>query len=323
MGRQVIFSSQFAGVVNQRTNTFGTVQTGQVVLRSRNGSRTADGNLIINPDGEARITTVVLSGYTIHGTAPKPRGNEYDVEWTVSNFIGNDDPVMGLARMLDENNYYAGSIRNGGANPDQRLVKCVAGVITSLGTANIGETAPVACKLEIRDATKKLFTGGVQRISSADNALTDAGEAGIGWGNLVGVGGDDADPGVRISELIVTQEAGDVSANINGDLGYSVSSPAQITANQASYALNDAVIHRLSTDASRTLFGIVAPANNRRNIIINVGSNDLVLAHESGSAGAAAQRIVSPNGADETLQADGVAELVYDSTSQRHRITSI
>ncbi len=39
-------------------------------------------------------------------------------------------------------------------------------------------------KFEVRDAAKKGYVDDVEKISSADNALTSVGKAGLGWGNL-------------------------------------------------------------------------------------------------------------------------------------------
>jgi hypothetical protein len=67
------------------------------------------------------------------------------------------------------------------------LFKTVAGVNTSLGTFNEalinGDERTI--KLQIRDATKKVFIDGVERISSADNAITAAGRAGVRFSNAL------------------------------------------------------------------------------------------------------------------------------------------
>lgn len=62
------------------------------------------------------------------------------------------------------------------------LVKMVAGVATVLGTytglsLTAGQTATIL--LQIRDASKKVFINGIERISSSDNAITDVGRVGV------------------------------------------------------------------------------------------------------------------------------------------------
>ena len=61
-----------------------------------------------------------------------------------------------------------------------RLVKVVAGVTTTLATY-VGDvpSSTRTVKLQILDATKKLFIGGVERASTTDNAITAAGRAGL------------------------------------------------------------------------------------------------------------------------------------------------
>ena len=92
---------------------------------------------------------------------------------------------------------------------------------------------------------------------------------------------------------------------------------AQITSNQNNYPLGSVAIHRLTTDASRTLTGFVAFPNALR-IIINAGSNDLVLAHQSGSS-SAANRLVNQAAANLTLTSTQAAIYWYDSVATRWR----
>ncbi len=116
----------------------------------------------------------------------------------------------------------------------------------------------------------------------------------------------------------------------DGTFNFEAVSPAQITSDQNNYQLpvhpNDRFIVRLSTDASRTITGFdIALADsaevNEAIMIINVGSNDLVLADQSASS-TAANRIISPTGANYTLNADESCLLWYDDTTSRWRILS-
>jgi hypothetical protein len=70
---------------------------------------------------------------------------------------------------------------NGGATNVWELQLIQAGTTTSLGTwaetFSNGEDRTVI--LEIRDATKKVYIDGVERISSADNTVTSAGRVGM------------------------------------------------------------------------------------------------------------------------------------------------
>jgi hypothetical protein len=80
-----------------------------------------------------------------------------------------------VARWTSSANFYLAQVDQGGT---VALFKCVAGVFTSLGTYALG-VASATIKLQVTDAAKKVFVNGTERISSADNALTSAGKAGM------------------------------------------------------------------------------------------------------------------------------------------------
>lgn len=94
---------------------------------------------------------------------------------------------------------------------------------------------------------------------------------------------------------------------------------AQITANQNDYELGIGSMFRLSSDASRTITGFHGGVSGEGMIIVNVGSNNIVLANQSASSGAI-NRIITGTGANITLSADDVALLFYDSVTERWRV---
>ncbi|HYE59427.1 MAG TPA: hypothetical protein VD948_13020 [Rhodothermales bacterium] len=96
-------------------------------------------------------------------------------------------------------------------------------------------------------------------------------------------------------------------------------SPAQITADQNNYDPGAGYFFRLSSDASRNITGIAGGANGRKILLVNVGSNDIVLTNEDG-ASTAANRVITGTGASVTLAANDTAELIYDSTTARWRL---
>jgi hypothetical protein len=99
--------------------------------------------------------------------------------------------------------------------------------------------------------------------------------------------------------------------------------PAALTADVHNYAPGVARYYRLSTDATRTLTGLsVGQADGQECEIWNVGTNPLVLAHQSASS-TAANRMICTGGADITLAADGVALLRYDATASRWRVRAV
>jgi hypothetical protein len=98
-------------------------------------------------------------------------------------------------------------------------------------------------------------------------------------------------------------------------------SPTQFADNKNDYAGDpNSSIWRLSSNASRDLTGIVAHVGMSVDLV-NVGSNNIVLKHESSSS-AVANRILTPSAGDLTLAAAKSAHLWYDSASSRWRVLS-
>lgn len=114
-----------------------------------------------------------------------------------------------------------------------------------------------------------------------------------------------------------------------GTFAFPPRTPAQLTSNQNNYnplagaSETSPKYIRLSTDASRDVTGLVftvATQSGQEHVIINVGSFDLVLKHESASS-TAANRFTCSTGADITLTAGQSADFWYDSTTSRWRVT--
>jgi len=98
-----------------------------------------------------------------------------------------------------------------------------------------------------------------------------------------------------------------------------VASPAAIGANQNDYAFpTTAGTLRLSTSAAYNVTGLAGGVGGRRLVVINVGSNNLVLQNEN-TASAAGNRIHFTGGADLTLVADATCTLLYDGVTARWR----
>jgi hypothetical protein len=99
-----------------------------------------------------------------------------------------------------------------------------------------------------------------------------------------------------------------------------VTSPTSLGANQNDYALGNADIVRLTSGAAYDLTGFVAPATARTVLLVNIGSFDLTLKHQSTSS-TAANRIIVPWSADLVIAAGGSVFLWYDLTTARWRAT--
>lgn len=100
----------------------------------------------------------------------------------------------------------------------------------------------------------------------------------------------------------------------------------QITSDQNDYSLGTSISYfqRLSSDASRNITGLKITADGLGNtqqdgqvhFLVNVGSNNIVLVHESASS-TAANRFKNSTGADITLSANQAADVIYDGAASR------
>lgn len=110
----------------------------------------------------------------------------------------------------------------------------------------------------------------------------------------------------------------------SGTVRFDSRTPSQITSDQNNYSVPvTGYFIRLSTDASRTLTGLVftggGVGDGQVHLLVNVGANDLVLAHENASS-TAGNRFLCSTGASITLSANQAADLIYDSTTARWRV---
>jgi len=114
---------------------------------------------------------------------------------------------------------------------------------------------------------------------------------------------------------------------VNSWEGLPPDSPAQLTGDQNDYALGTRVWQRLSSDASRTITGFVAPATGaieEPRLLTNVGSNDIILANENAGS-SADNRIITGQAANVTLRSDvagsaGSIWMLYDDLTARWRL---
>lgn len=97
----------------------------------------------------------------------------------------------------------------------------------------------------------------------------------------------------------------------------------QITANKDNFDLwtdlgGDYTNVRISSDASRDITGIVSKVDGFHLRLINTGSNNIVIKHDSASS-TAANRFYTQSAGDLTLAANQAALFIYDTTSARWR----
>jgi len=121
---------------------------------------------------------------------PNPTFVDQIVSITIkSGFTESGSKGVGIfARRTDNNNLYLVQILgNGLADESVKLFKKVGGTYTELGAYAATLGIGTIIKLEITDATKKVYVDGVQRISSTDNALTSIGTWGLAFGSEAGL----------------------------------------------------------------------------------------------------------------------------------------
>jgi len=94
--------------------------------------------------------------------------------------------------------------------------------------------------------------------------------------------------------------------------------PTQLTANVNNYQLGIAIVERLTSDASRSITGFIAPLTENIRVITNVGAQNIVLVHQSG-ASLAPNRMISITAADITMGPNDSVMFWYDITTARWR----
>ena len=121
--------------------------------------------------------------YTAQGTYTTA---DYDVELLLGEFgtITSVQPFIIMGRLTDSSNYYAAIVYEALAGNDLFIGKKVAGTWTDLASADTDIAVTEVLKLELRTVAKKVYLDDVEKLSTADNALTSVGEAGLGLGNV-------------------------------------------------------------------------------------------------------------------------------------------
>jgi len=113
------------------------------------------------------------------------------------------------------------------------------------------------------------------------------------------------------------------STNIVTVEGYSSNSPTQITSNQNNYALPAAFYVRLSSDATRSITGLVSvtggQVDGETHLLVNVGSNPINLTNQDASS-TSNNRIITGTGATATLNSQESIIAWYDLTDGRWRL---
>jgi hypothetical protein len=164
---------------------------------------------------EAAATGVVRPVNSGTGTrllylaTPSPAlvGTSYDVSATIASASASSNPVaIGLfAGYADTSNYCGVIWYRVAAAPDLVLFKRVAGVVTTLGTADVSPSAGQAVKLEMRASSMTVRLAGTSVITATDAFCDDATGAGILNGAVYG-GSDLVSNGVALDDFTVADQ---------------------------------------------------------------------------------------------------------------------
>jgi len=139
--------------------------------------------------------------------------------------------------------------------------------------------------------------------------------------NLVGTVAETTDFSIKLNKG-VKGDPGAAGSGLSGRANVAADiTPTQITSNQDNYSptgFSTATIIRLSSDASRNITGLAAGTDGDMLILMNVGTNPIVLKHDVTST--AANRFYCPNDEDLTLPKNSFCFAFYDGTSSRWRV---
>jgi hypothetical protein len=102
--------------------------------------------------------------------------------------------------------------------------------------------------------------------------------------------------------------------------GFPATTPAQITSNQNNYSTLSFDTLRLATDASREITGFANGIIGKTLYIMNIGSFNIVLKHQSASSTSSNRMILGNAATDVTILPGDVRMLRYDEVSERWRL---
>ena len=155
-------------------------------LTAHTGETGATWAKVAGTTGSIKLTSNRCKGdsgvVSLYYASGDPASAEYDVEADLYKVSNTDYAgVGGRVSTTEETGYFVWATPGG----EWHLVQMLAGVATDLGSyaQALADGTTYHVTLEIRDATKKVFIDGVERISSTDNTITAAGKPAIRYIN--------------------------------------------------------------------------------------------------------------------------------------------
>lgn len=103
----------------------------------------------------------------------------------------------------------------------------------------------------------------------------------------------------------------------------SVSGPVLIEEDKHDYPCGGRGVLLLQTDASRVVTGLAGATDSQFLLVVNVGANDLVIAHDNTGSTDVNRIITGPSGTPLTVPPNGSVTLWYDADQPRWRVVGV
>lgn len=163
--------------------------------------------------GELDPTSSEVDDTIIVTVDPTPTTADVDIELTMSGEAATDKSHHIVARftkgatMWTNSSFYSANILSENDTSDKRLTKWQSGTSTELNTTDQANDAVDVILFEVRDATKKIYIDSIEVLSTTNNDITGAAEAGVMAGDWDNSDGAFRDVGgaFEISEMVVTE----------------------------------------------------------------------------------------------------------------------
>lgn len=166
------------------------------------------GELVISDAN--RLRRGAAGSNALYYNATDPATAEYDVQVDLHVVTTSETRLFGPAGRIATGANTLYFARYSVANSRWELFRIVAGSAVAMGTFSQTLTAgnSYTCKLELRNAAKKVFIDAVERISDTDNTITAAGKIGVREGvSGAGSGGSNT-TGHHLDNLVATDAGG-------------------------------------------------------------------------------------------------------------------
>lgn len=222
------------------------------------------GTLQVNVQGSSNYIQPSASSTNnrlIYLATPNPAisGTSYDVSWKVTLYGGANEAHGAIFGYTDTSNYCGVKTYVGTMNPDVVLFKRVAGVNTTLASANIGAATGSTVKVQVRGSSLTVLVNDVSVASATDSFCDDALGVGVGFGALNGTATDQVSVASRMDDFTVVDQG--ASSGVTFALG---ANAMTVTATDSAAATGNRLltITRSGADTTAPVCVISSPTLN-------------------------------------------------------------